>query len=159
MTCFLDGPLVIMLILGFFFLLLLFLAFIIFPTSSTDKDGNASLSHKTSLMFGKIFILEACTYKFLTLKGFIFFLVIVLTFLVDSGITNVVVGEGTVTEDRVEVKASGVVFSIRFVLVEVSLEVDCEFTFPCSLQMNQHIIPLLSVFSFLSKMIKSHYDR
>lgn len=47
-----------------------------------------------------------------------------------------VVEGGTATEDGVEVEAGGVVFSIRFVLVEVSLEVDYEFTFPCSLQVN-----------------------
>ena len=39
--------------------------------------------------------------------------------------TDVVVGEGTAIEDRVEVEAGGVVFSIRFILVKVFLEVDC----------------------------------
>jgi len=41
-TCFLDGPLIVMLILDFFCLSLLFLALIIFPTSLADKDGKAS---------------------------------------------------------------------------------------------------------------------
>ena len=123
MTCFLNGPLVIILILGFLFLSLLFLAFIIFPTSFADKDGNASLICKTSSMFGKIFDLKACAYDFLIFEGFKSFLVIVSTFLVDNSTADVVVGEETTKEDRVEVKASRVVFSAIFKLVEVSLEV------------------------------------
>ena len=64
MTCFLNGPLVITLILGFFCLLLLFLALIIFPTSSADKAENASLICNTSsilgdmLAFGAFLLLE-----------------------------------------------------------------------------------------------------
>ena len=41
-TCFLDSPLIIILILSFFCLSLLFLALIIFPTSLADKNGKAS---------------------------------------------------------------------------------------------------------------------
>ena len=69
MTSFLDGPLVIMLSCGFFLLSLLFFTFNIFPTSSADKDGNVSLTHKTSSMLDEIFILEACTYDFFILEG------------------------------------------------------------------------------------------
>ena len=118
-TCFLDGPLVVILTLGFFFLSLLFFAFIIFPTSSANKDGNASLIHKTSSMFDEIFILEACTYDFLILEGFVFFLVTILTFLVEDSTADVVVGEGTAIEGRVGVDTNGVVFSFGFVVVEV----------------------------------------
>ena len=57
-TCFLDGPLVIILILGFFLPLLLF-ALIILSTSSADKDRNASLIHKTSSMFDEMLVFEA----------------------------------------------------------------------------------------------------
>jgi len=60
MTSLLDSLLVVMLILGFLLLLLLFFAFNIFPTSSADKEGNASLTHRTSSMFDEIFALEAC---------------------------------------------------------------------------------------------------
>jgi len=48
MTSFLDGSLVIMFNFGFFLPSLLFLTFNIFPTSSADKDGNASLTCKMS---------------------------------------------------------------------------------------------------------------
>ena len=41
--CFLDGPLVVMLILGFFCLSLPFVTLIILPTSSADNSGNVSL--------------------------------------------------------------------------------------------------------------------
>jgi len=78
-----------MLILSFFFPSLLFFAFIIFPTLFTDKDGNASLIYKTSSMFSKKFILEACTYDFLILKDFIFFFVTVPMFLVEGGTVDI----------------------------------------------------------------------
>ena len=54
-TSFLDGPLVVMLILDFFLPSLLFFTFNIFSTSFTDKAENASLTHKTSSMLGEIF--------------------------------------------------------------------------------------------------------
>ena len=60
MTSFLDSPLVVILILGFLLLSLLFFAFNIFPTSFANKEGNASLTHKTSSMFDEIFALKAC---------------------------------------------------------------------------------------------------
>ena len=41
--CFLDGPLVVMLILGFFCPSLPFVTLIILPTSSADNSGNMSL--------------------------------------------------------------------------------------------------------------------
>ena len=60
MTSLLDCPLVVILILGFFVPLLLFFAFNIFPTSSADKEGNASLTQMTSLMLNEFLGLEAC---------------------------------------------------------------------------------------------------
>jgi len=61
MTSFLNGPLVIILILGFLLPTPLFFAFNIFPTSSADKEGNAFLTHKTSSMLDEIFDFEAYT--------------------------------------------------------------------------------------------------
>ena len=102
-TCFLDSFLVIMLILGFFYLLLLFLALIIFPTSLANKDGKASLICKISSMFGKILALEACAYNFLTLEKIRAFLVMVSTFLLRGGGTKTVRVEGTALGGRVGV--------------------------------------------------------
>ena len=59
MTSFLDSPLVVILILGFLLLSLLFFAFNIFPTSFANKEGNASLTHKTSSMFDEMLVFEA----------------------------------------------------------------------------------------------------
>ena len=59
-TCFLDSSLVVMLILGLFFPLLLFIAFIILPTLLADKDGKAFLIHKTFLMLDKMLDFETC---------------------------------------------------------------------------------------------------
>ena len=59
MTSFLDGPLVIMLILGFLLSPLLFLIFNTFPTSSADRAGNASLTHTMSSMRDRLDF-EAC---------------------------------------------------------------------------------------------------
>ena len=59
MTSFLDGTLVIMLILGFLLPSLLFLIFNTFFTLFTDKAGNASLTHKMSSMYKKLDF-EAC---------------------------------------------------------------------------------------------------
>ena len=61
MTSLLDCPFIIMLILGFFEPPLLFFAFNIFPTSSADKEGNASFTRITSSMLVEIFALEAYT--------------------------------------------------------------------------------------------------
>ena len=92
-----------MLILGFFCLLLLFLALIIFPTSLADKDGKTSLICKTSSMFGKILALEAYAYDFLMLERIRAFLVMVSTFLLrGGGIETVGVG-GTALSGRVGV--------------------------------------------------------
>ena len=108
-----------MLILGFFFLSKLFIAFIILPTLSADKAGNTFLIHRISSIFGKIFILEICTYDFLTFKGFVFFLVIVLIFLVEGSITEVAVEREITPENGVGVNTGGVVFSFGFVVFEV----------------------------------------
>ena len=59
MTSFLNGPLVVILILGFLLPFLLFFAFNIFPTSSTNKEGNTSLTCKTSSMLYKTLDFEA----------------------------------------------------------------------------------------------------
>ena len=59
MTSFLDGPLVVILILSFLLPTLLFFAFNIFPTLSTDKEGNASLTRKISSMLDEIFDFKA----------------------------------------------------------------------------------------------------
>jgi len=85
-----------MLILGFFCSLLLFLALIIFPTSSADKNRKASLICKTSSMFGKILALEACAYDFLILNRIRAFLVTVSTFLLKGNGTETVEVEGIV---------------------------------------------------------------
>ena len=61
MTSFLNGPLVVILILSFLLPTPLFFTFNIFPTLSADKEGNASLTHKTSSMLDEIFDFEACT--------------------------------------------------------------------------------------------------
>ena len=59
MTSFLDGPLVVMLILGFLLPSLLFLIFNTFPTLFADKAGNTSLICTISSMC-KRFDFEAC---------------------------------------------------------------------------------------------------
>ena len=60
MTSFLDGPLVIMLILGLLLPSLLFFIFNTFSTLFADKAGNASLTYKISLMH-EMLDFEACT--------------------------------------------------------------------------------------------------
>ena len=60
MTFFLDGSLVIMLILGFLLSPPLFLIFNTFPTSSADRAGNASLTHTMSSMCNRLDF-KACT--------------------------------------------------------------------------------------------------
>ena len=69
MTSFLNGPLVVMFNFGFILPLLLFLTFNIFPTSLANKDGNASLTHKISLILDKRFVLEAWAYDFFMFEG------------------------------------------------------------------------------------------
>jgi len=92
-----------MLILGLFCPSLLFLALIIFSTSSANKDGKTSLMCKTSLIFGKILALEACVYNFLMLERIRAFLVMVLTFLLRDGRTRTVGVGRTALDGRVEV--------------------------------------------------------
>jgi len=77
-----------MLILGFFCLLLLFLALIIFVTLSANKVGNTFLIHKTSSTFGQMLAFKACIYNFLILEGFGAFLLIELTLLSEEGIAK-----------------------------------------------------------------------
>ena len=86
--CFLDGFLVVILILGFFCPSLLFLALIIFATSSATKVGNASLIHKISSTFSEVLAFKACVYDFLMLESFGTFLLIELIFLSEGGIAN-----------------------------------------------------------------------
>jgi len=75
-----------MLILGFFYPSPLFLALIIFVTSSADKVENVSLICKTSSTFGNILAFEA--YDFLMLKGLEAFLSIQLTLLSEGEIAK-----------------------------------------------------------------------
>ena len=70
-------------------------------------------------MFNEISVLEACIYDFLTLKGFISFLVTVSILLVEGSTADVVVGGETAIEGRVGVDTNGVVFSFKFIIVEV----------------------------------------
>ena len=65
--CFLDGPLVVILNLGFFCPSLPFVTLIILPTSSADNSGKAFLMQRTSLTLGEKLAFEACVYNFLTL--------------------------------------------------------------------------------------------
>ena len=76
MISFLNGSLVVILILGFWIPALLFLAFNIFPTLFADKDGKASLIWITLSMLDEIFAFEACTYDFFIVEGFGVFLLI-----------------------------------------------------------------------------------
>ena len=65
--CFLNGPLVVMLILGFFRPSLPFVTLIILPISFTDNLENMSLMQRTSSTLGEMLVFEACTYDFLIL--------------------------------------------------------------------------------------------
>jgi len=65
--CFLDGSLVVMLILGFFCLSLPFITLMILSTSFVDNSGKVSLIQKTSLTLGEMLAFEACAYDFLIL--------------------------------------------------------------------------------------------
>ena len=60
--CFLNGPLVVMLIMGFFCLSLLFMTLMILPTSSADNSGKVSLMQRMSLTLGEMLAFEACIY-------------------------------------------------------------------------------------------------
>ena len=96
-------------------------------------------------MFGEIFILEACMYNFLTLEGFVFFLITVLTFLVkDSTAKKAVEGEAT-TKSRTGVTTGGVVFSYGFIVFEV-----VNFTLLMSLVMSKKCMTHLLIVSFFS---------
>ena len=108
-TCFLNGPLVVMLILGFFFPSLPFIAFIILSTSSADKDGKASLIHKTFSILGKMLDFETCAYNFLVFEGFGSFLLIVLFFLLRGRAT--MLGGGEEILNKAEVNTNGDDFS------------------------------------------------
>ena len=108
-TCFLNNPLVVMLILGFFFLSLPFIAFIILPTLSADKDGKTSLIRKTFSILGKMLDFETCTYDFLVFEDFGSFLLIVLFFLLRDGAT--MLGGREEMLDEAEVDADGDDFS------------------------------------------------
>jgi len=108
MTSFLNSPLVIILILDFLLLTPLFFAFNIFPTSSADKEGNTSLTHKISSMLDKIFDFEA----FLTTDS---------TFLLEGGATGkfVVGGGGTAVEGREIIGFKIVDFSFEFTELDI----------------------------------------
>ena len=121
MTSFLDSPLVIILILGFLLPTPLFFAFNIFPTSSANKEGNTSLTHKTSSMLDKIVDFEACTEYFLIFKGFRAFLTDS-TFLLEEGATGkfVVGGRRTAVEGREIIE-----FDFPFKFAELDVNNSC----------------------------------
>ena len=102
--CFLDSLLVVILILGFFCSLLLFLALIIFTTSSATKVENTSLIHKTSSVFSKMLAFKAYAYDFLMLESFRAFLLIESNLLSEKGIAN-----DNSTADKVETDDKGFV--------------------------------------------------
>ena len=116
MTSFLDGPLVVILTLGFLLPSLLFFTFNIFPTSSASKEGNAFLTCKTSSILHETFDFEAYAYDFFIFKRFGTFLTTVSTSLFkEVGTISFVVGEGETTDldgDVVGFKEVG--FSFEF---------------------------------------------
>ena len=118
MIYFLDGPLVIMLILGFFCPLLLFFTLIIFATSLASKVENASLICKMSSTFHEMLAFEACIYNFLILESFGTFLLTELTFMSERG------GLLLVIHGRMEL----------FLLTELELELELEFDLKKMLQ-------------------------
>ena len=65
--CFLNSLLVVILILGFFCPLLLFMTLIILLTSFVDNLRKVSLIQRTSSTLGEMLAFKACTYNFLTL--------------------------------------------------------------------------------------------
>ena len=115
-TCFLNNPLVVMLILGFFFLSLPFIAFIILPTLSADKDGKTSLIRKTFSILGKILDFETCTYDFLVFEDFGFFLLIVSFFLLRGG--AIMLGGGEEMLNKAGVDADGDDFSFIILMLD-----------------------------------------
>ena len=100
MTSFLNSPLVIILILGFLIPALLFFAFNIFPTSSANKNGKASLTCKISLMLDEIFDFKACIYDFFIIEGYKAFFLTDSMFLLDEGATGRFVVGGGGCQDR-----------------------------------------------------------
>jgi len=117
MTSFLDGSLVIILTLGFLLSSLLFFTFNIFPTSSADKEGNASLTCKTSSILHETFDFEAYAYNFFIFEGFRTFLMTVSTLLFKEvgTIGFIVEGRGTANLGRDMVGFKEVGFSFEFV--------------------------------------------
>ena len=65
--CFLNGPWIVMLIMGFLCLSLLFITLMILSTSSADNSGKVSLMQRMSSTLGEMLAFEACIYDFLTL--------------------------------------------------------------------------------------------
>ena len=116
MTSFLDSPLIIILILGFLLPLPLFFTFNIFPTSSADKERNASLTCKTSSILHETFNFEAYTYDFFIFEGFGMFLMTVsmLLFKEVGTIGFVMRGGGTTDLGRDVVGFEKVGFSFEF---------------------------------------------
>ena len=92
-------PLVVILILGFFCPLLLFLALIIFPTLSADKEEKVSLICKMSSMLVEMLAFEACAYDFLTIEGFKVLFLMFLTILLREGGTPGIGAVGGVATD------------------------------------------------------------
>ena len=154
-TYFLDGPLVVMLILGFFCLSLLFLALIIFLTLLAVKVENTSLICRISSIFGKILAFEAYAYNFLALESFSTFLLMELTLKSERGITTCdICDNGAIFNNRVGTEAgAGVWFeentSVLFFLFELLFV----------LLVNFFVIHLFRVSLFsLSKMSRSYFD-
>ena len=116
MISFLNSSLVIILILGFLLPSPLFFTFNIFPTSLAEKEGNASLTHKTSSILHEMFDFKAYTYNFFIFEGFGTFLMTVSTLLFkEVGTISFIVGGGgtaNLGRDTVEFKEVG--FSFEF---------------------------------------------
>ena len=109
-TYFLDGPLVIILILGFFASIFLFAMFMISATLLASRLGKASLMQITSLMFDDELIFVVWVYNFLVLEETFFLILSVNLFLFDfnksEGIRieeGIVVETGTVARARARV--------------------------------------------------------
>ena len=113
-----------MLILDFFFLSLPFIAFIILPTLSADKDGKASLIHKIFSILGKMLDFETCTYDFLVFEDFGFFLLIVLFFLLRGGATMLGGGEEMLDEVGVDTDEDDFSFIISILNFNTSINLE-----------------------------------
>jgi len=83
---------------------------------SADKEGNASLTHKTSSILHKTFDFEACVYNFFIFEGFETFLttVLILLFKEVDTISFIVEGEETTDLGRNVVGFKEVGFSFEF---------------------------------------------